>query len=426
MKLNRDRRMSENTGESAKLWLPLVSLVLLLVGLAVVLRSQGWLPLTLVALSVVCCVLLGFAVWQQRQRARIRNEGRERRQQAAILKLLDEMGPLADGDLSVRATVDESMTGALADAFNHAVTELRWLVGAAVGSAEAVRVAVASTNAPMRALANGASVQSREVLRSSNYLGAMSGVMTELSVNASESSRQSHAAREAMSRCRESLASVHDEFTRIRDEASLTTRLTRRLAENLVAIDHESGAIREVADRTDLLALNTTLRAAGSRGPTGTGDYARVSDDVADLARVLDRASVQIAQLTSVIREDADEILRAMSSTDAALATTVSEIESLHGGLESIEASAAELDSLLAETAGSATRQARVLGRVSGNMTVIDRISREGAEVTAHVAQALDDLQSLADDLERSVAGFRLPVSPRPRREKQKLGREEA
>ena len=136
-------------------------------------------------------------------------EGRNRREQAAILKLLDELRPLADGDLSVRATVDESMTGALADAFNYAVSELRWIVGAAVGSAQAVRVAVERTHKPIRALANGASVQSREVLRSSNYLGAMSGVMTELSLSAGESARQSRASREAMTRGRESLARAH-------------------------------------------------------------------------------------------------------------------------------------------------------------------------------------------------------------------------
>lgn len=396
-------------------WLPLMAVALLLLALAVEVRSAGWVALAVVAVALVCCVWLGVVLWKQERAARVRAQGRDRHQQAAILKLLDEMGPLADGDLSVRATVDESMTGALADAFNHAVSELRWLVGAAVGSAQTVREAVQSARKPMRALASGASVQSREVLRSSNYLGAMSGVMTELSLNAGESARQSRDSREAMSRCLESLTRAQQEFARIRDESSLTTRLTSRLAENLRAIDVESAAVEAVSARTDLLALNTTVRAAVASGGGGpTGDYSRLSDDVADLARQLDRASRQIGALTDAIREDADEILRAMSSTDAALGTGVGELDAMRGELEAIESSAGGLESIVGETAESATRQARVVGRVSGNMTVIDRISREGAQGTLRVAAALDELQALADDLERSVSGFRLPTTPAP------------
>ncbi len=389
--------------------------MVLLVVMGVLVYDSDALVLTAVIAALMACMWLLARGWQYRLDARARTDGRERRQQAAILKLLDEMGPLADGDLSVRATVDESMTGALADAFNHAVSELRWLVGSAVGSAQAVREAVARTHQPMRGLASGASVQSREILRSSNYLGAMSGVMTELALRAREAVQQSSASGSAVSRGRDSLLKAGAEFTRIRDDSSLTTRLTHRLAENLRAIDAESAAIQEIAARTDLLALNTTVRAAvnGSEQSGGTtSDYAQLSDDVADLAAVLNRASREIGALTAAIRDDTAEILQAMASTDRALANGVAELDSLQVELEAVEASVAELDAVVQETAESASRQARVVGRVSGNMTVIDRISREGADGAAHVAVSLDELQNLADELERSVAGFRLPVRP--------------
>ena len=394
--------------------------MLLLVVMAVLAYDADGLVLTAAGAALMSCLWLITRLWKHGRSARTRSDGRERRQQAAILKLLDEMGPLADGDLSVRATVDESMTGALADAFNHAVSELRWLVGATVGYAQAVREAVARTHQPMRGLASGPSVQSREILRSSNYLGAMSGVMTELALGAGEAVHQSQASSAAVSRGRESLTNAGLEFTRIRDESSLTTRLTHRLAENLRAIDSESSAIQDLAERTDLLALNTTVRAAvvgGERGLRDTADYARLSDDVADLAAVLNRASREIGALTSAIRDDTDEILRAMASTDEALASGVSELDSLQLELEAVEASVGELDAVVQDTAESAARQARVVGRVSGNMTVIDRISRDAADGAAHVSVSLDELQALADELERSVAGFRLPVVrpvPRP------------
>lgn len=403
--------MQRLVNHPATLWGPLLILVLslLALGLAPVGRA-GLLP-ALVVTGLLCCACLGVVFWQRGISDSIVAEGRDRRRQAAILKLLDEMGPLADGDLSVRATVDESMTGALADAFNHAVSELQWLVGEVAGSAQAVRAAVSSTHKPMRSLVSGASVQSREVLRSSNYLGAMSSAMTELSLKAGETSRRSRTSRVAMQRCRESLSATHDEFEAISKEAALTERLTERLADNLRAIDVQSDAIRRVAERTDLLALNSTVRAAGGSNRTTT-DYARMSDDVADLARTLESASREVSELTSIIREDADEILRAMTHTGQSLGTAVAELETLQSGVDDLSGSTGELDDLLGETADSAARQARVLGRVSGNMTVIDRISREGASGSAHIAATLDNLQKLADALEQSVAGFRLPPAP--------------
>lgn len=400
------------------LWVSLVALGALLLGLMVLsigaaVTRQAWLPLLLVVTSLLCYVFVAAACWQGHHRSQVRAEGRNRHQQAAILKLLDEMGPLADGDLSAHATVDESMTGALADAFNHAVSELHWLVGEAVGSAQTVRQAVAAAQSPMSALVNGASVQSREVLRSSNYLGAMSSAMTELALNAGESARRSRVSHEAMAAYRGALNAAHQEFENIRAESLLTTRLTQRLAENLSAIDAQSSLVRGMATRTDLLALNTTVRAANNQaGAMPIADYARVSDDVAELARALEQASFTIAELTTGIREDADEVLRAMSQTDAALATAVSELDALHEGVDTVASRAAELQSMIGETAENATRQARVLSRVSNNMTVIDRISRDGARGVSRIADELSTLQTLADELESSVSRFRLPKPP--------------
>lgn len=416
------RQNQRDLASDVQVRVALAALIGFLVVLGVVIRAAGWPALMVVACALACSGWLAISVWKHSRDARSEAYCRDRLQQAAILKLLDEMGPLADGDLSVRATVDESMTGALADSFNHAVSELRWLVGAAAGSAHAVRVAVNRTRRPMRTLVSGASVQSKEVLRSSNYLGAMSGVMTELSLSAGEAARQSGASRRALSRGRDSLKRVGEDFARIRDESSLTTRLTHRLAENLRAIDSESAAVRALSARTDLLALNTTVRAAAVGGEylnRSTADYARLSDDVADLAAVLNRASREIVSLTAAIREDTDEILRAMASTDLALASGVAELGSLQVEIEAVEVSAGDLDSMIRETADSASQQARVVGRVSGNMTIIDRISRDGADGASRVAQALNELQTLADELERSVAGFRLPQTPhaQPRRD---------
>jgi|GEM_PF-1373564 len=384
-----------------------------------------WVPPALGALSLILCVWLWRALSSMRKTRRRIEDGRMRRDQAAILALLDDMTPLADGDLTVRATVDEAMTGALADAFNQAVTALRQLVADTGHSAKEVGKAVAATRTSTRSLSSAASVQSREILRASNYLNVMSGAIAELSMNATASARKALQTRAAAGDGRGALIEAGVQLDRIRDEAALTMRLTHRLADNVRAIDAEVETVRAIATRSELLSLNTTVRAAAASqrvadadvaaDERSTSDYARLADDVSDLATVLGSASREISSLTAVIRDDADETLRAMSTTDAALRAGVDEAAALFGHLKTIDTSVAALDGLIGDTADRAARQADVVRRLSGNMTVLNRLGRDGATGLADASASLDDLQALAEALDARVAGFRLPAgSPVP------------
>lgn len=357
-----------------------------------------------------------------------RHDGRDRHRQSAILRLLDEMAPLADGDLRVRATVDESMTGALADAFNHAVGELARLARSASDSAHEVHAAVEASRRSARSLSAGASVQAREILRSSNYLNAMSGAMATLSANAAESAEVAGVARAEVATGREGVAAVTVELARVRDEAGMTRRLMHRLEENARAIDREVERTVDLARRTDLLALNTTLRANGAAtlelvgaaaggssgsavvsrgGSERSADWARLSDEVSELAAALGESSREVADLTAVIRDDAVETLRSMSALDSAFEQGVASADAAVGALGAIESTVTDLDALIGDTATRAVRQSGVVRRLSGNMGVIHRLSRDGAVSIETAARALDDLQRLADELERSVSGFR-------------------
>lgn len=397
-----------------------------------------WLAPALALGALLSSLWLVVEVLRRREFDSVRHDGRDRHRQAAILRLLDEMAPLADGDLRVRATVDESMTGALADAFNQAVGELARLARSATSSAHEVHEAVDAARRSARSLSAGAAIQAREILRSSNYLNAMSGAMSTLSANAAESASVAGRARVEVAAGREGVAATTVELARIRDEAAMTRRLMHRLEENARAIDREVERTVGLARRTDLLALNTTLRANGERalqvvgtaasgggrpvrsvdfrggtgraGPVGhdaAGDWARLSDEVSELAAALGESSREIADMTAVIRDDAIETLRSMSAMDAAFEQGVASADAAVGALGAIESTVTELDALIGDTAARAMRQSGVVRRLSGNMGVIHRLSRDGAVSIEAAARSLDDLQHLADDLERSVAGFR-------------------
>lgn len=376
-----------------------------------------WSPLVLTVLALALFAALAHGLWRLRHDDQVLQQGRARHQQAAILTLLDEMAPLADGDLTVRATVDEAMTGALADAFNQAVSALRELVARTGESSSAVFDAVSTTRESTQALSAAASVQSREILRASNYLNALSGATAELALNADASARKASAAGAAAHQGRVALQAAGEQLDRIRDESALTMRLTHRLADNVRAIDAEVETVRRIAQRSDLLSLNTTVRAAAAAQQVAgsdvvaasTSDYARLADDVSDLAAVLGSVSREIAGLTAVIRDDADETLRAMQTTDAALAAGVEGAATLYRQLEAIDADASDLDALSGDTARRAARQADVVRRLSENMSVLNRLGRDGASGIAQVGESLDRLQALAEALDASVAGFRLP-----------------
>ena len=410
---------------------------------AVVVRiAEFGIPLVTAAWSALALTLLVgvLSLWllvdsrRRRERRERADDGRTRREQAAILKLLDEIAPLASGDLRVRATVSEAMTGALADAFNHAVAELRWLVATVDRSAVRVERSVQGSRESAQQLVNSCTEQAREIHRSSNHLGTMSETMSELSAHATECARiATLSVAEA-----ESGGKAIDEGVRrqslIRDQAELATRLMQRLAENASSIDERVETIREVARRTDLLALNATIRAAanaaagarleqegnmdvadatGAWGSAASGDLSRLSDEVTRLADLLGGAARDIASLSRTIRQDADETVQAMERTHEELVSGVADAERASESLDSIESVSRELHALVRDMADKALRQSGVVRQLSTNMGTINRITADTSRDVQAAAGSLDELQDIAAELREGVSDFRLPPTPR-------------
>ena len=403
-------------------------------GYPVTIVDAAWASLALVALASLLALWLLVDSARRRERRERVDDGRTRREQAAILALLDEISPLASGDLRVRATVSEAMTGALADAFNHAVSELRWLVGTIDRSAAEVERSVQGSRENAQRLVSSCTVQAREIHRSSNHLGTMSETMAELSAHAAECARIATVSVSESESGGQAIVDGVQRLGRIRDESELATRLMQRLAENATAIDERVETIRDVARRTDLLALNTTIRAAasaaagarleeqagadladatGAWGSAASGDLSRLSEEVTRLADLLGGAARDIASLSRTIRQDADDTVEAMDKANAELASGLAQSEQASDSLESIESVSRELQGLVREMADKALRQSGVVRQLSANMGTINRITADTSRDVQAAASSLDELQDLAIGLRDGVADFRLPPTPR-------------
>ena len=380
------------------------------------------------ALASALFVMLLWGLWRNAQRTQQNVAGRNRHEQSAILRLLDEITPLANGDLRVKATVSEASTGAIADAFNYAVEELRRLVKAVTHSADLVRSSVHETRESAHHLARASSVQAREIHRSSNYLNVMSDTMAQLSAHAVESSRiadlsvqQAHAGNEAVQ------ANV-DALSRIRTQAESTSRLMQRLVETSAAINERVNDIQVVAKRTDLLALNATIRSSAqishgvfgnnavSQGAfTGNGsteNLSMLSDDIAHLADTLGRASRDISNLSDLIQQDAtitlNSMVDTMSELDDGQRTALQASDSLH----EIDRVSNELNGLISDIASKSLRQAGVVKQLSANMGVINNITRDSTVQLQDSAKSLKELQEVTAELRDSVSDFKLPRDP--------------
>ncbi len=364
----------------------------------------------LLAVALVTALFLFYQSGQQplHEKPAVRTVD-SRANQNAILQLLDEMEPLADGDLRVQATVSEAMTGALADAFNYAVTELRWLVGAIKGSAAQVNESVGKTRESANSLAQASSVQAREIHRSSNYLNVMSDTMAQLSAHAAESSRIAVDSVEQAQQGTQAIDASVKGLVNIREQAHMTSRLMQRLVESSDAIKKHVTDIQRVAKNTDLLALNTTIRAAAATGGGETVELSRLSAEITQLASTLRVATRDIAHLAGIIQQDAALTLSSVKKTNGELDAGHQKAVQASQSLKAIEAVSHDLQNQINDIASKTLRQAGVVRQLSSNMGVINGITRDSAVGLQDAASDLEDLQLMANALLTSVAGFALP-----------------
>lgn len=368
-------------------------------------------------LAVVSALLLLWLVLAARRASQRKSDflaDEERREQAAVMKLMDEIAPLASGDLRVHATVTDALTGSLADAFNYAVSELRWLVGTLGRSAEQVNSSVERSRVSAATVASACSEQSRQIHLSSNHLSSMSAVMAALSVDAAESTQAAQSAVAQAETGASSLSASLSRLSAIRDEADQTTRLMHRLADNVAAIDERVVNIQDVAKQTDLLALNTTIRAsAGSRSSSVTdaaADLGRLSDEVSQLAEVLGQATRDIGSLTRTISEDAAQTVQSMEHTMTELAAGLEQTQQANDALDTIRRNSHELRVRVVSMADRTAAQSGIVSQLSDNMNAINKITRQTAEGVGGNADSLVELKELAGELKHSLADFRLPT----------------
>lgn len=367
-----------------------------------------WISIFSGAIALLAIAGLLYALNRQQQLRYQATKELNDRNQEAIMRLLDEMGSLAEGDLTVKATVTEDMTGAIADSINFAVEQLRSLVQTITDTSVQVAASAQETQATAMHLAEAAEHQAREINTATARINEIAASISEVSRNTAESAevarRSAQIATQGAGVVRQTIAGMDS----IRDQIQETSKRIKRLGESSQEIGSIVELINDISEQTNILALNAAIQAA-SAGEAGRG-FAVVADEVQRLAERTSNATKRIETLVQTIQADTNEAVSSMEQTTAEVVAGARLAEDAGTALGEIEKVSSELSNLIQNISAAAQQQSTAASNITHTMNTIQQITSQTSQGANQTAASIGNLAQLAADLRRSVADFKLPA----------------
>jgi len=330
-------------------------------------------------------------------------------QQESILKLLDEMSALADGDLTVEAEVTDQITGAIADSVNFAVIEMRELVS------QINRASIEVANESEQAVSNAQSVsqsnisQSGQISEAAALMQQVSTDMREMSEHANSSSTMATESLHAASQGAQAVRDTIEGMENMREQIQDTSKRIKRLGESSQRIGDIVALIDDIAEQTNILSLNAAIQASMA-GEAGRG-FAVVSDEVQSLAERSTEATKKIAELVTTIQNDTNDAVLSMEKATQQVVSGTKVADSAGNALAEIESVSQRLSGLVEGISKDSNEQAETVIKVSEKVALVSDSSTDTSRKAQESANSIAKLLELAKDLETSVSRFKLPAS---------------
>ncbi|SFM73921.1 methyl-accepting chemotaxis protein [Variovorax sp. OV329] len=326
--------------------------------------------------------------------------------QAAILRLMNELQTVAEGDLTQEATVTEDITGAIADSVNYTVEELRLLVGNVQNTASRVAQTTAQVESTSTELLAASTEQLREIRETGQSVLTMAERINGVSSQAQESATVARQSLQAASSGLQAVQNAIGGMNAIRDQIQETSKRIKRLGESSQEIGEITELISDITEQTNVLALNAAIQAA-SAGEAGRG-FSVVAEEVQRLAERSADATRQIAALVKAIQTDTQDAVGAMERSTQGVVEGAKLSDNAGTALSEIDRVSRRLAELIEQISQSASREANSANVVAANIQHIFAVTEQTGEGTRATAQQVRELSHMAEELRQSVSRFKI------------------
>ena len=374
-------------------------------GLAIAIPALG---LILALIAFLFCVFKLLVLRGESDKKRVsRLQDEYDRNQNAILRLLDEIADLADGDLRSYATVSEDFTGAIADSINFAIDQLRDLVSRITETSQEVAQYTASTQGITNQLAEASEHQAQKIAGASAAINEMAMSIDQVSSNAEESAVVAERSVKIAANGANVVNRSIEGMDIIREQIQETSKRIKRLGESSQEIGNIVALINDIADQTNILALNAAIQASMA-GEAGRG-FAVVADEVQRLAERSASATKQIETLVKTIQTDTNEAVISMEQTTSEVVRGANLSKDAGVALDEIQNVSGNLAKLIANISDAAKLQSASAGHIATTMNVVQEITSQTTTATFDTARSVSELANMAEALRESVTDFKLP-----------------
>ena len=357
-------------------------------------------------LALLVLLLVGKVYIDDSRRRAAGSEQVNKANQEAILRLLDEIGNLADGDLTAKARVTEEITGAIADSINYTIDELRRLVSGITDAAQQVTSATAEAQSVSGQLLQAAQRQAAEIQGTGQSVAQMAQSMTGVSKSAGDSARVARTSLNAAEKGAQAVQNAIRGMNDIREQIQETSKRIKRLGESSQEIGEIVQLISDITEQTNVLALNAAIQAA-SAGEAGRG-FTVVAEEVQRLAERSAEATKHIGAIVKSIQRDTQDAVEAMERSTRGVVEGTKTADEAGGALREIEQVSNQLAELIGSISDATEQQSISATRVAAAMNEILAITQMTTDGTRRTAASAERLTALAEGLKASVSGFKL------------------